>query len=89
MASYYLVKKDGNQYRFENKAAVYDMFVFLGRKDVVIEHHIFDIDQYGNEVEYILIADKVTKRTSKSGSCIYHLHFVAERKNIMRGERTA
>lgn len=73
--NYYLMKKDGKEYRFDTKAAVYEMWDCLGRGDVIIEHHLFDTDASGIMKEYIHTSRTIKRRKLKSGEFRYYLHF--------------
>ena len=80
MKCYYVIKKGGREYRLDtdSKAAIYEMWDCIGRGKVLIEKHFTDTDADGNEVWYKLTADKVTRRTLKSGEVKYSLHYIGQ-----------
>lgn len=83
MKNYYLLKKDGKEFKYETKAEVYEMWDCLGRGEVVIEHHIFDTDVYGVKKEYIETSYTIRRRILKSGEIKYYLNFTDEEVRVL------
>ena len=83
MASFYLVKKNGKEFKCESKAAAYEMYDCLNKIDVVVEHHVIEEDQNGSMVEWVHVADKMKRRILKSGEYKYYLHIVDSYKKGM------
>ena len=75
MKRYYIVKKDGKEFRCETSAGAYEMYDCLGRFEVTIEEHIID-DPTGVMMHYTRIANKATRRKLKSGAFKYYIPFV-------------
>lgn len=74
MIAYYLIKKDGKEFKTESKAAAFEMYDCLGRHDVTIEKHFRDEYMDGTTSrEYVYIGHKMTRRTLKSGEIRYRL----------------
>ena len=69
---YYIVKKDGKEFRCETKAGAFEMYDCLGRLDVAIESHMFDTDASGKMKEYVWTYRKMMRRTLKSGEMKYY-----------------
>lgn len=76
MAGFYLVKKNDVEFKCDSKAVAYEMYDCLKRVDVIIEHHVIEEDLNGNMVEWVHVADKMKRRTLKSGEHKYYLHIV-------------
>ena len=72
---YYILKKNGKEYRYRTKAAVYEMWDALGRGEVVVEHHIEQTDVYGNVKKYVHTSKSIKRRKLKSGEIRYYLHY--------------
>ena len=73
--SYYVVKKNGKEFKAETKAGAFEMYDCLGRSDVRIEHHFTDTDAVGEVREYVLAGSKMGRRTLKDGTLKYWIHF--------------
>ena len=74
MKRYYIVKKDGKEFRCETSAGAYEMYDCLGRFEVTIEEHIID-DPTGVMRHYTHTAHKATRKKLKSGAYKYYFKF--------------
>ena len=72
MANYYIIKKEGREVKTESRAGAFEMWDCWGRSGVTVEEHVFDTDASGQEVHYVFEAEKITRRTSKTGEIKYH-----------------
>ncbi len=72
MNKFFVVKKDGKEFRCETKAGAFEMYDCLGRYGMTIECHVFD-DPTGEMKEYVWTYTKMSRRTVKNGEIKYYI----------------
>lgn len=73
---YFVVKQGDKEFRCETRAAAYEMWDCLKRKDVIVEWHYIDYD-LGKH--YIQTATRPRRRMLKSGQMKYYFSWANER----------
>lgn len=73
---YYIVKQGDKEFRCETKAAAYEMWYCLKRKDVVIEYHYLNLDSGKHDIH---IVTRPRRRTLKTGEIKYYFPWIKKR----------